>query len=134
MENTLQHINRLISEMSEQDKQNISDGHHTFCELYDHRCVLFITLCRSIHMPQARAISSNHPPHKKIWRTRKNAEGQELEGWFIMGISEMHGSIISYHLPEKFWVATSFAPEIPKAYYDGHVSSDVINRLSSIPF
>lgn len=134
MEHTPQDINRLISTMPEQDKQKISDGHHTFCELYDHRCVLFITLCRSIHIPQMRSISSNLPPRKKVWRSRKNAEGQESEGWFIMGISEMHGSIISYHLPEKFWNATSFVPEIPKAYYDGHVSEDVINRLNSIPF
>ena len=32
-------INRLISEL--EDKSNISDGSHTFGELYHHRAILF---------------------------------------------------------------------------------------------
>jgi hypothetical protein len=32
-----------------EDKSKISDGYHTFEELYDHRHVLFLTLCLLHH-------------------------------------------------------------------------------------
>ena len=38
-------INRLISEL--EDKSNISDGSHTFGELYHHRAILFAVICNT---------------------------------------------------------------------------------------
>jgi hypothetical protein len=43
-------INSLIQrlDMPEEDRNDISDGYHTFKELYDHRVKLFVALCNAI--------------------------------------------------------------------------------------
>ena len=94
---------------------SISDGYHTFDELYAHRIMLFLCL-----MKFNRDIS---------WRSRIHYDGTSFDGWFIAGI-KLDGGMITYHLPDKYenllpssvWV--SKAPE-----WDGHTSSDVVNRL-----
>lgn len=104
--------------MSEEDKGNISDGYHTFNELYDHRCHLFIALMRS-----NPAIS---------WRANNHSDGSNYTDWFVAGMHLPTGDI-SYHLPNWMWemldrcgIKTSLrAPE-----FDGHSSSDVVKRLA----
>lgn len=100
-----------------EDKGKISDGYHTFDELYEHRHALFIALMRS------------HP--KISWRANNNSDGTSYSGWFVAGMHLPSGDI-SYHLPSDMWtrldnhgIATSnIAPE-----FDGHTPSDVVERL-----
>lgn len=97
----------------------ISDGYHTFDELYAHRCLLFVNLMRS------------NP--KDSWRANNHHDGSGLDGWFIAGMNLPTGSV-SYHLPVKMWTlldgkgitTTNRAPE-----WDGHTSQDVVDRLSA---
>lgn len=95
----------------------ISDGNHTFGELYDHRITLFIALCRQFDGLK------NQP-----WRMPPK------DGWFLMGIGRKAGDQISYHLPESRWEETYFCDTIaPEDYeFDGHTSQDVINRLKKL--
>jgi hypothetical protein len=99
------------------------DGYHTFEELYDHRITLYITLCAILRL------HTNLP----IWRSKKHSDGTEWKGWFILGISEMKGRQITYHLPIERWDETTYALTYEQApEWDGHTSDDVISRLKTL--
>ena len=90
----LKEINDLIidSKLSgEISTKEISDGHHTFGELYHHRIILFCTLCNLF--PDIS------------WKSRKHFDEENdpmFEGDFIAGINTPDG-IASYHIKLKYW-------------------------------
>lgn len=97
------------------DMGEVSDGYHTFNQLYDHRNLLFINL-----------VVANPAIAFKTWLNDKK---EKWEGWFILGINTERGQI-TYHLPERFW---DMAPVTEVEYnfdYDGHISEDVCERLA----
>ena len=99
------------------------DGYHTFDELYEHRIVLFIQLCRKI------AWKGEIP----IWRSKLHSDGMSYDGWFILGIHKEKGGQITYHLPLEKWEETNYAETLEKApEWDGHTSKDILERLKSI--
>jgi hypothetical protein len=106
---------------------DMSDGYHTFTELYDHRIALFIALSR--FFIQGKTFNDA----RNVWKSRKHFDGSEYEGWFIMGIGKERGAQISYHLPMSKWDAVGFAEELDRApEWDGHTSSDVVERLNRL--
>lgn len=114
-------VNAIIKECGV-DTNKISDGYHTFNDLYEHRIVLFIQLCFAMYswMP--------NPP--LIWRSKAHSDDSVWDGWFIMGIDAKEGWQITYHLPMRLWPATFFCNTLDKApEFDGHTSSDVLKRL-----
>jgi hypothetical protein len=116
-------INKSIRE-TKIDTNNVSDGYHTFGELYAHRIQLYITLCKLIKY-------SNLPD--VVWKSKRNGEGEYQKGWFILGINNKPGKQITYHLPNKYWKQTEFAIEYKQApEYDGHDSNDTLKRLKKI--
>lgn len=101
------------------DMGNISDGYHTFNELYDHRCHLFVALMRS------------HPGIS--WRAHNHDDGSNYEGWFIGGMQLPTGTV-TYHMPVSMWalldgVGVATMMRAPK--WDGHTSADVVKRLAA---
>jgi hypothetical protein len=114
------------------DTNKISDGYHTFEELYAHRIILYITLARWVdNMVQMESI--NPHPSYKVWKSRVHSDGTSWNGWFIMGIGTERGQQITYHLPEKYWEDTAFAKELSFApEFDGHTSEDVLNRIFTL--
>ena len=108
------------------DSNKISDGYHTFGELYEHRIALFITLSNILY-EDADIVDRLLP-----WKSKLHSDGTKLDGWFVAGIGTKKGSQITYHLPIKDWdklrvVAYDNAPE-----WDGHTPEDVIERLLKI--
>jgi hypothetical protein len=104
------------------DTNKISDGYHTFGELYEHRIVLYIALCRLLDQTGI----------EKVWKAKKHSDGSEWDGWFILGIGLPKGSQITYHLPISKWDECGFV-ELEKApEWDGHTSVDVLTRLQSL--
>jgi len=97
------------------DTYKVSDGAHTFAELYDHRQLLYIALMKS-------------HPHMS-WRSWNREDGSCHEGWFIAGMRLPTGNI-SYHIHEQYWIlldgieTKKVAPR-----FDGHTSKDVLHRL-----
>ena len=111
--------------MSE-DAGKISDGYHTFEELYDHRITLWIALCR-VH---AAVIRESLNP---VWRSTTHSDGSAIDGWFVLGMFRQMGHQITYHLPLSRWEETGFAVTLGKApEFDGHTSADVIERIKRI--
>lgn len=102
------------------ETDNISDGYHTFGELYEHRNTLFIALCKTRQVGE-------------IWRSKLHFDGTMFEGVFILGIRKEKGRQISYHLPLSTWEETNFAQTLEKApEFDGHTSQDTLERLKKL--
>lgn len=94
---------------------SVSDGYHTFDELYEHRHALFLNLLKS---------------NSSAWKSRAHADGSVWEGWFIAGISEPMQ--ITYHLPERLWDKFDVKELTQSPVWDGHTSADVVDRLYAI--
>jgi hypothetical protein len=111
------------------DKSQVSDGFHTFSELYNHRNILFIALCRKIHTWGLDKITDDE--NIGIWKTRFDFENKYCgDGWFIMGIGTKKGEQVSYHLSYELWDKCSFAKTMEKVpAFDGHDSKEVLSRL-----
>ena len=102
---------------------NLSDGYHTFNELYDHRITLFVTLCRLFARREAAP----------VWRSRLHADGGRYDGWFVLGLFTGKGHQITYHLPDERWSETDFAETLDRApEWDGHTPADVLARLKEL--
>lgn len=97
---------------------SVSDGYHTFDELYEHRCVLFLSL-----VSQAPALS---------WFSATHNDGTAFDGWFIIGMTLPDLGDITYHLPMNMWEAAihTGAEELEKGKkWDGHTSEEVLERM-----
>jgi hypothetical protein len=123
--NTKASLRRQVSETintseifteTEDDKSQISDGYHTFEELYDHRHALFI------------ALANSHP--EISWKSREHEEGGDemYEDYFIAGMHLPTGQA-SYHLPLKLWDKLKVKEYKRAPKWDGHTSQDVIERI-----
>lgn len=110
------------------EKGDISDGYHTFNELYDHRVTLWIKLCYYACKESIDIGNGNC-----VWRSKKNGDGSEWDGWFILGINKEKGKQMTYHLPIGRWKETDFAETLEQApEFDGHTSNDVLNRINNL--
>jgi hypothetical protein len=94
---------------------DISDGHHTFHELYHHRAVLFSVICSVFR--------------DKAWKSWKHADGTMFDDFFIVGVTTPEGNY-TYHYKKDCWdmfavKELEFAPE-----WDGHQPKDVGRLLS----
>jgi len=100
-----------------------SDGYHTFDELYEHRIVLFISLCRHLK----KYDDFLYP----VWCSVLHSDGSKFDDWFILGIRKEKGEQITYHLPVRYWSEVcEFAEVLEKApEYDGHTPADVLERM-----
>lgn len=100
-------MSKIVLDLPEGTK--ISDGYHTFDELYDHRCLLFLNLC----------LMNKEQCFFKI----------DYAEWFCLYWESPVGQI-SYHLPNKWLaIAEKNFTHSPGHTFDGHTSSDVIERL-----
>ena len=96
------------------DVAMVSDGYHTFAELYEQRHCLFIALLMA---------------HREIaFKTRRNDKGEQWDGWFIAGLDTPHGQI-TYHLPKSYWDLVPVEGRGRNATYDGHNSTQAMARL-----
>lgn len=95
--------------------KNLSDGYHTFGELYHHRARLFAVIVNTYK--------------DKAWKSWLHDDGTMFDGMFIVGIKTPQGQY-SYHYNPEYW--NSFeVEELEKAPpYDGHMPSDIDRLLS----
>lgn len=68
--------------------RTISDGFHSFNELYDHRMILFSVVLKVYR--------------KGAWKSRLHADGTTWDGWFIVGINTPD-SQFTYHYKIEHW-------------------------------
>lgn len=100
------------------DPSEVSDGYHTFNELYRHRMALMAALMRF--------------SGASCWRSRQHHDGTMFNGFFIVGMTLgiVEPNQITYHVELKHWEEFAFAPTLEKApEFDGHTPEDVVRRL-----
>jgi len=113
----------------------VSDGYHTFGELYESRNILYIAFCKLLF--NYLVIQRSYEEADDIWKSRIQSDGKQEEGWFLLGIAKGPGSQITFHLPDKYWGQLAFIKELPIAPpYDGHTTADVLARIQAriVPF
>jgi len=104
-----------------EDKGQISDGYHTFNELYEFRKVYNAALFNEW------AASKKYDVHKSF----KHHDGELCfgGGWFIV-VAVLPSGQISNHYENKDWeLFKCEAVEKAKYEFDGHTGEDVIERL-----
>ena len=118
-------IKQALLKQQEQEKLlksgDLSDGYHTFNQLYYQRCVLFASLVRL--------------NKDKSWKSFKHSDGKycfDSNGeWFIVGIDTPIGSY-TYHYEKKYWNLFECQELECGKEWDGHTKEDV-SRLLSLP-
>ena len=114
-------INETVSEWN--GIWYIHDWYHSFDELYEHRILLFLNLCKiisewwcaTIHWDNIRWSDTNSDWSKRDW-------------WFVLWISDC----ITYHLPNKYLRAVKRFKRLDKWKRDWHNSVDVVERLNKL--
>lgn len=116
-------INNMIREYKKSkviSTKQISDGHHTFDELYKHRIILFCTLCNLL-------------PNIS-WKSKKHYDEENepmFDGNFIAGMNTPEG-IVTYHIKLEYWDLFNISELDRAPKYDGYTSDDVLKRILSL--
>lgn len=101
----------------------ITDGFHTFGELYEHRRALVAVLCRILCEGELRS---------ETWRSKAHHPDDTepmFEGRFIVGI-ELPTGTIRYHFGLKHWDDFAAVPEVKHApEWDGAGPPETVKRL-----
>lgn len=106
--------------MTEVDTDQISDGYHTFGELYAHRSALFI------------ALMATHP--KLSWYSLGHDDGTPMySGMFIAGMDLPTGQVTYHLMMDPWW---GMLQQLPIAQlsvarpWDGHLPTEALRRLT----
>ncbi|UBH07861.1 hypothetical protein [Macrococcus armenti] len=91
--------------------KNISDGYHTFGQLYHDRAVLFAVICNTYK--------------DKAWKSKLHDDGTMFDDMFIVGVETPEGQYTYHYHIEPYWdmydvKEVEFAPT-----WDGHTHEDV---------
>ena len=107
-----------VVEIPEGGIGNLSDGYHTFNELYHHRAILFSVICNSIP--------------NKAWKSKLHDTGDMYEGMFIVGIETPEGQATYHYDIDPYWDMFK-VKELEKApKWDGHTPQEAIERIAKI--
>lgn len=113
----IEKINEIVKELEKEDisRGEISDGYHTFNELYYHRMLLFSIICN-----QNKDVA---------WKSKLHDDGTMFDGYFIVGITTPKGDF-TYHYELKDWDMFD-VKELKRApKWDGHQPEDIVRLLS----
>ena len=108
-------INHLIKG-KKVDSKKISDGYHTFDELYYHRMILFSVICNQ--------------NKEKAWKSWLHDDGTMFDDYFIIGVETEDGNF-TYHYHNDFWDYFKVKELARAPKWDGHTSNDIL-RLNNI--
>lgn len=108
-------INNIRHMMEDSDCGAVSDGDHTFSELYHHRAIL------------TAAAFNAHP--EMAWKSKQHHDGSMYDGYFIVGVNTVCGQA-TYHYALEYWDFFK-VPELDRApEWDGHTSAVAAARLA----
>lgn len=97
---------------------DVTDGYHTFNDLYHHRTMLFRVICGVFP--------------KLAWKTLKHEDGSMYPNMFLVGISTPKGDA-TYHCDlDPYWNLFDVV-ELPRGpKFDGHTPEMALKRLQSL--
>ena len=129
---------QLVSEDEVVDIGELSDGYHTYKELYEFRKVynaaLFNEWAENLETSSDFGQALFNVPKYNVHKSWRHSDGELCFGgeWFIVSAMLPTG-LISNHYKAEDWDLFKI-PEVEKALYefDGHTSEDVLNRLKKL--
>ena len=97
--------------------EDVSDGFHTFRQLYYQRMMLFATIVKQ--------------NKDKAWKSLRHEDGELCfgGGWFIVGVDTPEGSY-TYHYEDVFYTLFDCVELKCGKHWDGHTEEDVTRLLS----
>lgn len=116
-------INELIQSekgLNNISVKDISDGHHTFGELYKQKMILFSVIC------------SAYPDLS--WKSRRHFDEENdpmFNGCFIVGINTPKG-VATYHFKLEYWDMFDVLEIDNAPKYDFYSPDDVMERIISL--
>jgi len=112
-------INDMMDELDPGEHEQVSDGYHTFGELYDHRRALTAVLAgMAATAGDSWRSKAHHPDDSPMFPG----------GYFIVGINLPTG-MITYHYKLKHWNDFGSVPELEHApKWDGATPADTVTR------
>ena len=121
MDNIDQINNRILElKHSGVSVKNISDGNHTFSDLYLQRMYLFSVICNC------------YP--ELLWKSRKHfdeANDPMFDGDFIVGINTPEG-VATYHFKLEHWDEFPITEMDSAPEYDDYSPQKVLSRIKSL--
>lgn len=101
------------------DVGEVSDGYHTFNELYYQRMMLFATIVNMFP--------------EKSWKTKRHEDGEECfgGGWFLVTIDTPEGAY-GYHYEMKYWDKFMCKELRVAKHWDGYTEDDVTRLMSLV--
>ena len=103
---------------AEKDPGEVSDGYHTFNELYHHRAVLFSVIC-------------NERP-ELAWKSKRHHDGSMFGGMFIAGLNTPDGPATYHYTIDPYWDMFR-VKELDRApEWDGHTPAEAIMRIGTL--
>ena len=117
-------LNNMIQESKATHKidiSKISDGYHTFEELYDSRMALTAALFNLLH---DRTIA-------RVVKSWKHNDGEPCfgGGWFIVQAMLPNKGQVSFHYPAETWQLFKIPAVEYADKWDGHGTQQAIDRL-----
>jgi len=112
-------INAICEVAGVTEIDDLSDGFHTFRQLYYQRMMLFAVIVRQ--------------NKDKAWKSLRHEDGELCfgGGWFIVGIDTPEGSY-TYHYEDNYYSLFDCKELERGKHWDGHTEKDV-TRLLSLP-
>lgn len=105
-------------EVSENKVEDVSDGYHTFKELYHHRAVLFSVICNMF---------------KDIaWKSKMHNDGTMYDGMFIVGINTPNGQATYHYDIDPYWDMFNVKELESAPKWDGHTPDEAIRRIGEL--
>lgn len=113
-------INNMTKARKVRDLSNgeVSDGYHTFNELYDHRAKLFAALCNSVLKNYAWKSMNHHNPYEPMY-----------DGMFIVGVTTPYGQATYHYDVDPYWDLFDVKTVDRAPVFDGHTPSEAIDRI-----
>lgn len=116
---------KAILDTLSEDRENYSDGWHTFAELYEFRKIYNAALFN--HW-------ATHPrSHYNVHKSWRHNDGEycfgEEKKWFIVSAMLPTGLISNHYKAEDWNLFQVPSVEIAMFKYDGHTASDVLDRI-----
>lgn len=117
---TTRYINNMIKSYKDAEEirtKDISDGYHTFGQLYHDRAVLFAIICNTYK--------------DNAWKSKQHHDGTmfgEPNEMFIVGVDTSQGQYTYHYHTDKYWDMYDVKEVEHAPKWDGHTFED-INRL-----
>ena len=118
------------------DTGEVSDGYHTFDELYHFRMLYNAALFNEWAISDAWFDQLQVAPTKEQWffnvhKSKRHYDGEECfgGGWFIVMATLPGGFQISNHYEMEHWDKFKVPAQEKADKWDGHTAEDVAKRL-----